>query len=149
MPMHQSIQRSEVTPVRVVLTVKTGLPLVHAVNAATVLGASVGAAASLPLGPAGNDASGTRYPGIVTTPVPILHAPAEELTSLFRTANSDDELTVLCLTETARQARTYDDYLTTLATTNAADSNIIGLVIAGPRSKVTKLTKRLPLLGTT
>ena len=118
----------------------------HAVNAATVLGASVGAAANLPLGPAANDAGGTRYPGIITTPVPILHTPPENLTNLFRAANSNQELTVLCLTETARQARTYEDYITALADTDAADQDIIGLIIAGPRNRVTKLTKRLPLL---
>lgn len=133
-------------PLRVVLTVRTGLSLVRAVNSATVLGASVGAAARLPIGAPGNDASGTEYPGIVTTPVPILHAPAEILKSLFRAANTHNELTVLCLTETARRARTYEDYLTALAETDAADDDILGLVIAGPRNRVTKLTKRLALL---
>lgn len=134
------------TAPRVVLTLRTGLELVQAVNAATVLGASVGSAAGLPIGPAGNDASGNEYRGIVTTPVPILQAPAAVLTTLFRTANLYDELTVLCLTETARKARTYEEYLTALATTQAADEDIVALLIAGRRSRVTKLTKRLSLL---
>ena len=132
---------------KVVLVVRDGLPINQAVNAATVLGASVGTALSLPLGPDAFDASGNRYAGIVTTPVPILVATAEELTGLNRLAHRREGVTVLCLTETARRARTYDDYLADLADTPYADTDIVGLIAAGPRNQVTKLTKRLPLLG--
>jgi hypothetical protein len=58
--------------------VRTGLPVNQAVNAATVLGASIGTTLSLLLGPAAVDASGTGYAGIVTTPVPILTADSED-----------------------------------------------------------------------
>jgi hypothetical protein len=132
---------------KVVLVVRDGLPLNQAVNAAAVLGASVGTALSLPRGPDAVDASGTRYAGIVTTPVPILVATTEELTALHRLAQARDQVAVLCLTETARRARTYDAYLGDLAATPDADADIIGLVAAGARNQVTKLTKRLPLLG--
>jgi len=134
---------------KVVFVVRDGLPLNQAVNAATVLGASVGTALCLPLGPDAFDASGTRYAGIVTTPVPILVATTEELTVLHGLAQRREDVTVLCLTETARRARTYDAYLADLAATPDADAEILGLIAAGQRNQVTKLTKRLPLLGAT
>lgn len=53
--------------------------------------------------------------------------------------------TVLCLTETARRARTYEAYLADLAATTESDADLVGTIVAGPRNQVTKLTKRLPL----
>jgi hypothetical protein len=132
---------------KVVLVVRDGLAINQAVNAATVLGASVGSTLSLPLGPDGFDASGTRFAGIITTPVPILVATAEELTVLHRLAQAREGVAVLCLTEAARRARTYDAYLGDLAATPDADAEILALIAAGTRNQVTKLTKRLPLLG--
>lgn len=132
---------------KVVLVVRAGLPTNQAVNAATVLGASVGTLLGLPLGPDAVDATGTRYRGIVTTPVPILTADPAELTRLYRLAGEREQLTSLCLTETARRARTYEAYLADLAATAEADSDLVGVLFAGPRNQVTKLTKRLPLLS--
>jgi len=134
-------------PLKVVLVVRDGLPTNQAVNAATVLGASIGTRLGLPLGPEAVDATGTRYHGIVTTPVPILTTGAAELTRLHRLAGEREQLTVLCLTETARRARTYEAYLTDLAATTESDTDLVGIIVAGPRNQVTKLTKRLPLLA--
>jgi hypothetical protein len=116
---------------KVVLVVRTGLPVNQAVNAATVLGASIGTTLSLPLGPGAVDACGTGYAGIVTTPVPILTADSEELTGLFRRSSAREDLTVLTLTEAARRARTYEAYLNDLAAKLNADTTIVGLIIAG------------------
>ncbi|MFJ2755444.1 DUF2000 domain-containing protein [Nocardioides sp. NPDC087217] len=132
---------------RVVLVVREDLPVGQAVNAGTVLGASVGSLLDLPLGADGADASGTNYGGIVTTPVPVLAADEKELTRLFRAANTDERLVALSLTETARRARTYEAYLTSLADTDEADLDIAALVVAGPRNRVTRATKHLPLFG--
>ncbi|MDX3101439.1 DUF2000 family protein [Nonomuraea angiospora] len=52
--------------------------------------------------------------------------------------------TVLCLTETARRARTYEAYLTALAATTESDADLVGMIVTGPRNQVTKPTKRLP-----
>ena len=132
---------------RVVLVVREDLPVGQAVNAGTVLGASVGSLLDLPLGADGADASGTSYGGIVTTPVPVLAAGEKELTRLFRAANTDERLVALSLTETARLARTYEAYLTTLAETHEADLDIAALIVAGPRNRVTRATKHLSLFG--
>lgn len=134
-------------PPRVVLVVRGGLPAPLAVNAAAVLGASSGSRLALPLGPAGTDASGTTYAGIVTTPVPVLVADQETLTAVFRAAAGDDRVDVVCLSGTAQRARTYEAYLEDVAATTAADSDLLAVLVAGPRGRVTKHTKRLRLLG--
>ncbi|GMA23568.1 hypothetical protein GCM10025864_13270 [Luteimicrobium album] len=140
-------QSTRSAEVKVVLVVREGLPSNLAANAAAVLGASIGAVRDLPLGPDAVDASGTVYEGIVTTPVPVLVTGAEELRVLFRQAAAQEGTTVLALTEVARQARTYDAYLSDLAQAREADADIVALVVAGRRNQVTKITKRLPLLG--
>lgn len=132
---------------RVVLVVRAGLAVNQTTNAAAVLGATMGTGMDLPLGAAAKDGSGTRFRGIVTTPIPILVADGASLTGLFRKANGDDTVHVACLTEVARKARSYETYLDDLAVTTGADEDIVALCIAGPRNRVTKLTKRLALLG--
>ncbi len=132
---------------KVVLVVRDGLAPNLAVNAAAVLGASIGTVYDLPLGNDAFDASGTEFAGIVTTPVPVLTGSAEEITALFRRASATADATVLTLTEVARRARTYEAYLADLAAAEQADTDIVALIVAGPRNRVTKLTKRLRLLG--
>lgn len=132
---------------KVVLVIREGLAPNLAVNAAAVLGASIGVVHDLPLGAGAVDASGTEFPGIVTTPVPVLTGSAEELAALFDKASSREDATVLALTEIARRARTYEAYLADLAASEHADADIVALMLAGPRNRISKLTKRLPLLG--
>lgn len=134
-------------PVKVVLVVRDGLAPNLAVNAAAVLGASIGTTHDLPRGETAVDASGTQFAGIVTTPVPVLTGSAEELAALFGKASAQEDTTVLALTEVARRARTYEAYLADLAAAEHAETDVVALVVAGPRNRVTKLTKRLPLLG--
>jgi hypothetical protein len=133
--------------IKVVLVVREGLAPNLTVNAAAVLGASVGTARDLPRGADAVDASGTTYAGIVTTPVPVLVTGTDELTLLFRTASAQQDTTVLALTEVARQARTYEAYLADLARAENTDTDIVALIVAGRRNQITKLTKRFPLLG--
>jgi hypothetical protein len=135
------------TQPRVVLVVRTRLPTNLATNAAAVLAATVGAKLDLPVGPDAEDGSGTRFPGIVTTPIPVLVADPADLADLFRKASGDPALQVACLTEVARRARSYESYVEDLAAATEADADIVALSVAGPRGRVTKLTKRLPLLG--
>jgi hypothetical protein len=96
------------------------------------------------LGRAGAHARELR--GIVTTPIPILVADLAGMQDLLSRVSADATITVACLTEVARQARTYGSYLANLAATENADAHIVATVVDGPRSRVTRLTKGLPLL---
>jgi hypothetical protein len=42
-----------------------------------------------------------------------------------------EQLTVLCLTETARRARSYEAYLSALIATSESDTDIVRLILAG------------------
>ncbi|WP_255683263.1 DUF2000 family protein [Actinokineospora sp. PR83] len=74
-------------------------------------------------------------------PAPLSRRP----TRLHRLAGEREQLTVLCPTETARRARTYEACLADLAATTESDADLVGMIVTGPRNQVTKLTKRLPL----
>ena len=49
--------------------------------------------------------------------------------------------------EVARRSRTYPEYEQALAQTAPQDIEYVGLIIHGPRNRVTKLTKRLALMS--
>lgn len=132
---------------KVVLICREGLGQLHAVNAAVVLGMSVGHHLPGRTGPDVHDASGTIYPGITTLPVPILTGSADTITHLFRAAATDPRVAVSILTDTARRAKTYEEYIQQAAEVNAADEAPVALALYGPRNRVTKLTKRLPLMA--
>ncbi|GAB2627595.1 hypothetical protein Aab01nite_81150 [Paractinoplanes abujensis] len=129
-----------------VLVVDETLPTGHAVNAAAVLGLSVGARLADSLGADGKDASGGVHPGLNPHPVPVVTAGREQLRELRQKAAERPDLLVVGFSEVARRARAYDDYLATLAETPAEDVDYAGIAVYGPRNRVTALTKRFPLL---
>ncbi|WP_171057972.1 DUF2000 family protein [Modestobacter altitudinis] len=49
--------------------------------------------------------------------------------------------------EVARQARDHDACLAQLAVTPSADNRYVGLLVSGPRNRVTAATKRFALLA--
>jgi len=50
------------------------------------------------------------------------------------------------MTEVTRRARTYESFLEAITETCRAEVDLVALCIAGPRNRVTRLTKRLALL---
>lgn len=131
---------------KLALVLRDDLPANVAVNAAAVLGLSMGARLPQLLGADGTDADGGRHPGLHTHPVPILSAPAETLRHLHVQARRRPDTLTVGFSEVARAARVYEDYLQTLADTPADGIGYVGLLVYGPRKHVTALTKRLPLL---
>jgi hypothetical protein len=136
-----------VLPTKLVLVVRSDLDASSAVNAAVVVGLSLGGRLPHLLGDDGKDASGRVHAGLNPNPVPVLAATADQLHDLHDRARARDELTVVGFTETARLARDYDDYLRALSETPGGDVEQVAVAIFGPRNRVTALTKRFPLLG--
>ncbi|NAZ84544.1 DUF2000 domain-containing protein [Kineococcus indalonis] len=132
---------------KVVLVCREDLPVAVAVNAAAVLGLSVGHHLPGRSGPAVTDASGTTYPGITTLPVPVLTAPAAVVTELFRAARADERVAAVVLTEAARRAKTHEDYAEQVQRVPDADAEPVALAVYGPRNRVTRLTEHLPLMS--
>lgn len=129
-----------------VLVLRHALPLNQAVNAAAVLGTSVVDPGGAAIGAVGTDASGHVFAGITTVPIPVLVAAPTELARLHAAAADDPSVTAIALAEVARQARTYESYLTALATTRDADADLVALLIHGPVTAVNRLTRKLSLL---
>ena len=132
---------------KLVLVVRDNLEPALAVNAAAVVGLSLGARMSDHLGGDGVDADGGWHAGLNPHPVPVLTAPADELRELHHRALSRDDLITVGFNEVARAARDYDDYLSTLKTTPSQDLDFVAVAVFGPRNRVTALTKRFPLLA--
>jgi len=132
---------------RVVLVLRAGLPAHQAVNAAAVLGTSAAHLLSGDVGAPGLDASGHRFAGITTIPVPVLVADRGELSTVYRSLSNLQQVTLIPFTEVARRARTYPEYLAVLADTHHAADDLVGVLIVGAASPVTKATRKLALLG--
>lgn len=134
-------------PTKLVLVVRSDLEANAAVNAAVVVGLSLGGRLPHLLAADGEDASGGAHAGLNPNPVPVLVAGTDQLRDLHERAQQRDELTVVGFNETARRARAYDDYLHALAETPGGEVEQVAVAVFGPRNRVTALTKRFPLLG--
>jgi hypothetical protein len=132
---------------KIVMVVRTDLPPEIAVNAAAVLGLSLGGRLPQLIGEDGRDASGGLHAGLNTNPVPVVTASSEEMAELSAKAGARDDIIAVGFTEVARRARDYGAYLDDLGVTPADEVEYVGLALFGPRNKITSLTKRLPLLG--
>ncbi|MFD5076487.1 DUF2000 domain-containing protein [Streptomyces sp. NPDC058371] len=132
---------------KVTLVLRDDLPVSHAVNASAVLALSLGGRLGSSLGHDGEDASGGVHAGLNTHPIPVLSASEAELRTLLERVGAADEVQLVALNETARQARDYDTYLAELKTTPANTLEYLGVIVHGPRNKVSKLTRHLPLMG--
>lgn len=132
---------------KIALVLRDDLLPAHAANAAAVLGLALGGRLPDSVAPDGTDASGTTHAGLNPIPVPTLVASAVQLVDLFTTASSDEALTVVGFNEVARHARTYPAYEEALGRTPTDDIAYIGVIVHGPRDRVTKLTRRLSLFA--
>lgn len=99
------------------------------------------------LGAEGVDAAGLRYGSLDRHPVPVLVADQAQLRDLHRRVGVGEGVHMVTFTEVARRSRDYDSYLADLAGTAPEDNAYVGLLIRGPRNRVTAATKRLRLFG--
>ncbi|MEW9555854.1 DUF664 domain-containing protein [Nonomuraea sp. NPDC050783] len=134
-------------PTKLVVVIRADLPHAWAVNAAAVLGLSLGVRLPGPPPEDAKDASGGLHAGLDPHPVPVLSGTPGELRELHRTARAREDLVAVGFNEVARRARDYDDYLTALAATPGEEVEYVAVGLLGPRNRVTALTKHLPLHG--
>jgi Protein of unknown function (DUF2000) len=132
-------------PPRCVLVLDPAAPRWLIANASAVLGASVGAAGAVALGPDLTDASGDRWPGIAEVVVPVLAASPAELAAL-RVAAHEAGITVLAFPDLAQASPTYADYTEVMARTPTSDIGLHALALTGPGNAVRRLTRDLPAL---
>ncbi|SDT28474.1 DUF2000 domain-containing protein [Microlunatus soli] len=132
---------------KIVVVLRDDLSRAHAANASVVLGLALGGRLEDSVAPDSPDASGAMHAGLNPIPVPTLTASTAELADLHRRAGSNEALTVVAFDEVARRSRSYPAYVEALAGSQPQEIDYVGLIVAGPRGAVTKLTKRLSLLS--
>jgi hypothetical protein len=129
-----------------VIVVAEGLPLGPTVNVASVLATTLGHRIGSLIGPAVIDASGQTHPGFTTLPLPILMAEPEAIKQVRMQAIASDDIFVADFTESAQQARTYEDYIQVLATLSTDELIYLGVVLYGPKKKISRLAGNFRLL---
>lgn len=132
---------------KIVVVLAEGLSAAEAANAAAVLALSAGLGDGS-LGAEGIGADGLSYGRIDQHPIPVLEADQAMLAELHHgSVHGDSPLHVVAFTEVARRARDYQTYLDDLLAAEASANPYVGLLVRGPRNRVTRATKRLRLFG--
>lgn len=129
-----------------VVIVDEQLPIGLIANATAVLGVSIGSHVEGIVGPSLKDRTGTRHPGIVSIPLPILTTSRDELSSLREKALSDAAVQVYDFSETAQRCRTYEEYERILAEKSSSELSYIALAVQGDKKAVERLTGSLRTL---
>ena len=130
-----------------VVVVDGALPSGVAVNAAVCVAAATSANVSGLLGRDGHDRAGSTHPGLPWAGCSILAADAETLAEIRAKAVVSEGVYVADMPSHAQRTRVYDDYLAQLADADSAEITYAALSIIGPRNRIDKLVKRLPLLA--
>jgi hypothetical protein len=130
-----------------VLVVDEAVPVGRMVNAAACIAATTGSMVEGLVAPGGPDAAGTIHPGLPWVGCAVLSATAAELAAVREKAAASEGVLVVDMPAVAQRHRVYDDYLVELAETKAEDLAVCAVSIVGPRNRVDKLVRRLPLLA--
>ncbi|MEV6560319.1 DUF2000 domain-containing protein [Nocardia sp. NPDC051756] len=128
-----------------VVIVDADLPPGRAINAAVCVAAATGAAVAGLLGPDGKDGAGEVHPGLPWAGCAILAAGSAELRALRDRAAAGDGTFVVDMPSQAQHTRVYGEYLDALADTEHDDMAYYAVGIIGPRNRIDKLVKKLPL----
>jgi hypothetical protein len=130
-----------------VIVVDEALSSGLAANAAACVAAAISANVTGLLGPDGHDPTGSPHAGLPWAGCSVLAANVEELGAVRAKAVTLEGFVVVDMPSQAQSTRVYADYLTQLADSATAEIAYSAVSIVGPRNRVDKLVKRLPLLS--
>jgi hypothetical protein len=128
-----------------VVIVDAALSPGQAVNAAVRVSAATARAVPGLLGPDGFDASGERHLGLPWAGCSVLAADGCELQATRRQALTAG-LSVVDMPAAAQTTRVYDECLEELTRGAADDLTLLAISLIGPRNRVAKVVRKLPLL---
>ncbi|MCE0768716.1 DUF2000 domain-containing protein [Pseudonocardia kujensis] len=130
-----------------VVAVNDALGAGLATNAAICVASATACEVAGLVGPDGKDAGGAIHPGLPWAGCSVLRGSAEDLRRLRERAGGSDDVFVADMPAAAQRTRVYDEYLETLAATASEEVEYNAVSVVGPRNRVAKLVKGLPLLG--
>jgi len=128
-----------------VVVVDASIPAGRSLNAVACVAASTGEAVENLLARGGPDGAGQHHPGLPWAGCTVLSATPAELSELRTRAAAADGVLVVDMPAAAQTHRVYDGYLDELASTAPEDLGVSAVSIVGPRNRVEKMVKRLPL----
>jgi hypothetical protein len=130
-----------------VVIVDESLPAGRMVNAVACICASTGQAVEGLIAHGGPDASGHEHPGLPWAGCTVLGATPQALAETRARAAAAHDVLVVDMPAAAQAHRVYDHYLAELAGTAPQDLSSCAISIIGPRNRVDKMVKKLPLLA--
>lgn len=128
-----------------VVVVDASIPPGRALNAVACVAATTGEAVENLLARGGPDGAGHHHPGLPWAGCTVLSASPAELADLRARAAAGDGVLVVDMPAAAQTHRVYDGYLDELESTAPEDLAISAVSIVGPRNRVEKMVKKLPL----
>lgn len=130
-----------------VVVVDEALAAGQAANAVVCVTAATAAAVPGLLGPAATDAGGGAHPGLPWAGCTVLGAPRAELARIRAAALTAPGTYVADAPAAAQRTRVYAEYLAAVADRPADDLDYLAVSLVGPRNRVDRVVRRLPLLG--
>lgn len=131
-----------------VIVIDESLPPGIIANTAAILGITLGAKMPDVVGRDVPDAEGNAHSGIIQFPVPILKGDTKKLKELRKKLFDArfNDLTAVDFSDLAQSCKTYDEFISRMASCPEQELRYIGMAICGDKKKVSKLTGNMPLL---
>ena len=131
-----------------VMIIDENLPLGMAVNAAAIMGISMGKEMPDVVGKDVFDKSGNRHLGIIEFPVPVLKGNAEMMQTIRRKLYEPEfaDLAVVDFSDLAQGCKTYGEFVEKMTLVSEIELRYLGIGICGAKKKVNKLTGSIGLL---
>ena len=116
-----------------------------AMNAASVIGISLGRLTDNLVGPDLHSLDGAVYPGVITAPLPVLLASGAYLRQLHLQSSEDAALLAMPFSALAQSCKTYDEYGERISTAPSDQIELVALGLMGPKKTITRLSGNLKL----
>lgn len=131
-----------------VMILDEALPPGLIANTAAIMGISIGKEMPEIVGRDVTDQAGSRHPGIITFPVPVLKAAPAAIREIRRKLCQPEfsGLTAVDFPNLAQGSKTYEEYMEKMSSVPVEELQYLGIAICGEKKKVTQLTGNLALL---
>ncbi|AWS51093.1 MULTISPECIES: DUF2000 domain-containing protein [Providencia] len=116
-----------------------------AMNAASVIGVSLGNKVNNMVGNDLNSLDNMNYPGVIYAPLPILKSAEQYMKEIEVAAYQKDDIYIIPFSLLAQSCRTYDEYQQKLSEQQYKDIQLAGIGLVGNKKAVTQLIGHLPL----
>lgn len=142
------MEESAVEPMRCVAVIDGTLPIGHAANAAAVMALTMGKRQPQLAGEPLIDASGHAHPGLIPIGIPVLGAPADDLSAVRDKAIAAG-LEVVDFPVQGQETTDYAEFQHLVSKTDPSELRYLGVMIYGPKKKVSRIVGRYSLLRPT